>query len=279
MTILATYPTMRTWFASPVATVAGAANNGSGLVRVQVDSTASFVTGTPLTVAGIVGTAEANGRAIPTVIDATHFDIQGSTFSNAYTSGGKVYLLDDDGMPSFPGPRVASTGAFSNSAPSKLRAGGFASSWTATSAGGHVWSSAVVGAVGPLIATAVPGGDSLFPLTITIDSGADDGGVDSYAWWLSQRGEPVRRMTTASPVVLPILNQPQVFILSQPADNRHSGTLIVAYGSAEVVKLFPSSGGTPPTDPASLATLFLNSHLYVCKLSTRAYQWARFVAP
>ncbi len=37
---------------------------------------------------GVTGTTEANGNWKFTVIDATHIDLVGSTFTNAYVSGG-----------------------------------------------------------------------------------------------------------------------------------------------------------------------------------------------
>lgn len=70
--------------------VTGAANNGSGLVRLAVTSTSGWATGDIKTVASVGGTTEANGTWTVTVIDGTHIDLQGSTYANAYTSGGYV---------------------------------------------------------------------------------------------------------------------------------------------------------------------------------------------
>lgn len=72
--------------------VTGAANNGSGLVRLTVSSTATMATGDVANVLSVGGTTEANGRQTITVVDGTHIDIQGSTFVNAYTSGGTVLM-------------------------------------------------------------------------------------------------------------------------------------------------------------------------------------------
>lgn len=69
------------------ASISGAADNGSGLIRLTVDSTAAFVTGDVLTVNSVNGTVEANGTWTITVIDATTLDLQGSTFVNAYSAG------------------------------------------------------------------------------------------------------------------------------------------------------------------------------------------------
>lgn len=76
--------------------VTGAANNGSGLVRLTVTSTATLVTGDVVMVRGVTGTVEANNTPLTfpvwtiTVIDGTHIDLVSSTFSNAYISGGVV---------------------------------------------------------------------------------------------------------------------------------------------------------------------------------------------
>lgn len=71
-------------------TITGAANNGSGLIRLTVASTSTFATGQKKIVAGVVGTTEANGRWTITVVDGTHIDLQGSAFTNSYTSGGTI---------------------------------------------------------------------------------------------------------------------------------------------------------------------------------------------
>jgi hypothetical protein len=68
--------------------VVGTANNGSGLIRVQVGSAQNFTTGMVLDYVGN-NSGDAGAAAI-TVIDGTHFDIQGSTFTIADT-GGNLY--------------------------------------------------------------------------------------------------------------------------------------------------------------------------------------------
>lgn len=78
------------WLGASSVFISGAANNGAGLIRLTVSSTAAYTTGAQLAVNGIVGTVEANGPWTVTVIDATHFDLQGSTFTNAYVSGGTI---------------------------------------------------------------------------------------------------------------------------------------------------------------------------------------------
>lgn len=71
-------------------TITGAANNGSGLIRLQMASTSAFSTGEEKTVFDVVGTTEANNTWIITVVDGTHIDLQGSAFTNAYVSGGTI---------------------------------------------------------------------------------------------------------------------------------------------------------------------------------------------
>lgn len=68
-------------------TITGAANNGSGLIRITATSH-DYSTGDRIAVYGVGGTTEANGSWTVTVITADTFDLQGSTFVNAYTSGG-----------------------------------------------------------------------------------------------------------------------------------------------------------------------------------------------
>lgn len=70
--------------------VSGAADNGSGLIRLTVASTSGWATGNIKDIADVGGTTEANGTFTITVVDGTHIDLQGSTFANAYTSGGYV---------------------------------------------------------------------------------------------------------------------------------------------------------------------------------------------
>lgn len=77
-------------------TVSNCADNGSGLIRVTCTGH-TFATGDKIAIYGVVGTTEANASWTITVIDANTFDLQGSTFTNAYVSGGtatnRPYLL------------------------------------------------------------------------------------------------------------------------------------------------------------------------------------------
>lgn len=71
-------------------TITGAANNGSGLIRLTMADTTGLTTGIIKTVSGVVGTVEANGTWTLTVINSTTVDLQGSTFANNYISGGTL---------------------------------------------------------------------------------------------------------------------------------------------------------------------------------------------
>jgi hypothetical protein len=81
----------------PSVAVTNAANNGSGLIRItHAITTRPFVTGQTVYISGVVGVSNANtvppvsGPYLITVIDSTHFDLQGSTFSGSYVSGGSI---------------------------------------------------------------------------------------------------------------------------------------------------------------------------------------------
>lgn len=81
-----------------IITISGAANNGSGAIRLTLSG---LTAGTPpgntnlnventVVVYGVTGTTEANGAWRFTIIDSTHIDLIGSSFSHAYVSGGQI---------------------------------------------------------------------------------------------------------------------------------------------------------------------------------------------
>lgn len=76
-------------------TVSGAADNGSGLVRITTSAAHGLATGDIVTIHDVAGCTEANGTHQVTVISTTTFDLVGSTFANAYTSGGKAFEEKD----------------------------------------------------------------------------------------------------------------------------------------------------------------------------------------
>jgi hypothetical protein len=69
--------------------ITGAANNGSGLIRITSNAH-GFVNGQPVDITGVTGTTEANGKWFVTGVAANTFDLLGSTFTNAYVSGGNA---------------------------------------------------------------------------------------------------------------------------------------------------------------------------------------------
>lgn len=73
-------------------TITGAANNGAGLIRIT-DADHGLATGDRVIIASVGGTTEANATWTVTVISSSTFDLQSSTFTNPYTSGGTWTLL------------------------------------------------------------------------------------------------------------------------------------------------------------------------------------------
>jgi hypothetical protein len=77
-----------------IITITGAANNGSGAIRLTLSGLTSGLTNlnkeNTVEVYGMTGTTEANGNWNFTIIDSTHIDLVGSTFTNAYVSGGAI---------------------------------------------------------------------------------------------------------------------------------------------------------------------------------------------
>lgn len=73
--------------------VTNAANNGSGAIRLTISSTSTLSTNQEIVVANVGGTTEANGSWVITVVTSTTLDLVGSTFTNAYTTGGTVQAL------------------------------------------------------------------------------------------------------------------------------------------------------------------------------------------
>ena len=75
-------------------TVLDAVNNGAGLIRLTLDGVANAdfaIAGQNfIVVQGVLGTVEANGTWQVSIIDSTHIDLIGSTFTNVYVSGGAI---------------------------------------------------------------------------------------------------------------------------------------------------------------------------------------------
>ena len=85
-----TYPA--NWIQGPL-DVLGTADNSSGLIRLQLASTSQIRTGDNITVAGVQGTTEANGDwNNVTVVDGTHVDLPGSTYTHTFSGGGGIVV-------------------------------------------------------------------------------------------------------------------------------------------------------------------------------------------
>lgn len=69
--------------------VSGAASS-AGLIRIQTSIAHTYVTGDRVNVQNVGGVPNATGQWTIKVPDTTHFDLVGSTFAGAYTSGGTV---------------------------------------------------------------------------------------------------------------------------------------------------------------------------------------------
>ena len=83
------YAVWRPRILAPQVTITGAANNGSGLIRLTCASH-PFVTGDRVGVGNVGGVTNANNAWTITRISATQFDLQGSTFAGVYTTGGSA---------------------------------------------------------------------------------------------------------------------------------------------------------------------------------------------
>jgi hypothetical protein len=85
--------------------VLGAAAGTGAVVRLTVNQTSQAKSGDQAQVVGVLGTVEANGVHAMTVVDATHIELQGTVFANAYISGGVV--TDITAAPGAVNPQVA----------------------------------------------------------------------------------------------------------------------------------------------------------------------------
>jgi hypothetical protein len=65
--------------------------SSAGLIKVTTSMVHGLATDDVVYITGVLGTTEANGAWYVTFVDANEFTLQGSTFTNAYVSGGIVY--------------------------------------------------------------------------------------------------------------------------------------------------------------------------------------------
>lgn len=78
-------------------TITNAANNGSGLIRLTVATTNGLITNQQVIVREVEGATSANGNWTITVVNTTQIDLQSSSFSGSYTSGG--YVINNPSLP------------------------------------------------------------------------------------------------------------------------------------------------------------------------------------
>lgn len=78
-------------------TVTNATDNGSGQIRLTIATTNGMITNQNVTVADVGGVPTANGNFKITVVSTTEIDLQGSSFSGSYTSGG--YVIHNPSLP------------------------------------------------------------------------------------------------------------------------------------------------------------------------------------
>jgi hypothetical protein len=72
-------------------------NNGIGVIRVTVSVTSGFITGQRVIINDVDGVDAANGKWTITVINPSQFDLQNSSFTGAYVSGG--YVINNPSLP------------------------------------------------------------------------------------------------------------------------------------------------------------------------------------
>ena len=78
-------------------TVINAANNGIGVIRLTLNTTNGMITGQNVIVNDVGGVSAATGQWTITVINTNQIDLQGSSFSGVYTSGG--YVINTPSLP------------------------------------------------------------------------------------------------------------------------------------------------------------------------------------
>lgn len=74
--------------------VSATSNNGSGLIRITTSTAHGYSTNDIVQVLAVVGTVEANGAWLITVINTTTFDLQNSAYVNARISGGTTSVIN-----------------------------------------------------------------------------------------------------------------------------------------------------------------------------------------
>ncbi|MGG5810415.1 glycosyl hydrolase family 28-related protein [Falsiroseomonas sp. CW058] len=75
--------------------VSAVANNGAGLVRVTTATPHGLASGDLVNVHGVAGVVAANSRRFVTVVDATRFDMAGTSFAGSHAGGGTVSVWNN----------------------------------------------------------------------------------------------------------------------------------------------------------------------------------------
>jgi hypothetical protein len=78
-------------------TIIDASNNGIGVIRLTLNTTNGMITGQKVIVGEVVGISGINTSFFITVINTSQIDLQNSTFTGAYVSGG--YVINDPSLP------------------------------------------------------------------------------------------------------------------------------------------------------------------------------------
>lgn len=76
-------------------TISGVANNGGGAVRLTTESPHGLIAGDVVNVYGVGGVPGANGRFNVSFVDANRIDLNGSSFSGSWTSGGTMVVWNN----------------------------------------------------------------------------------------------------------------------------------------------------------------------------------------
>lgn len=77
--------------------ISNVANNGSGLIRVTINTTSGMITGQQVVIQKVNGVPAANGNFVITVIDNTRIDLQNTAFAGSYVGGG--YVINNPSLP------------------------------------------------------------------------------------------------------------------------------------------------------------------------------------
>lgn len=77
--------------------VVNVTNNGIGQIRVRINTTNGMITNQRVIVRMVEGVPNANGEFVITVIDANNIDLQNTTFTGSYISGG--YVINNPSLP------------------------------------------------------------------------------------------------------------------------------------------------------------------------------------